>query len=71
LIGPEWAADPLRANQILSWQINSAMHQVLALNVAGTQGHKAETIGGLVLEKQRSPVCEDKKADSLRSTEND
>lgn len=40
LIGPGWVPDPLRANQILSWEfgLGSAKPWVLSLNVVGTEG---------------------------------
>lgn len=40
-IGPAWALDPLRGNQILFWKfgLGFAKPWVVSLNVATTKGH--------------------------------
>ena len=47
-IGPGWAPDPLRANQIFFWKfgLGSVKPWLLCLDVAGTEGHTIGTIGG-------------------------
>lgn len=63
MIGPEWAPDPLRANQIFSWKsgLGSVKSCILSLKVAGTGGCNTGTTLAGIWKSRENLVCEDRK----------
>lgn len=60
LIGPGWAPDPLRVNQIFFWKfgLGSVTPRFLSLDMAGIEGHDIGTIGGPTSGKAKKTYSE-------------